>query len=194
MMPDDVTAEDEALESSESSGQAAAFQKLKRAAAVAETPKKFVAALESDSNSLQQMLEKAFGFQGASFALHLFAENDLSFGQVEERIATFAGLEAIIAIAPKGPMQSMLAVQMLSVHLAAGKAMRQASSAAPEMTELYINRSTKLMRLYAQQVELLARLQGKITQQRIVVEKVNVNDGGQAIVGAIGAGSGAGNE
>ena len=177
-----------------------ALSELKQIAETADTPKKLIAALGNGSGPLSKPLEKAFGFQGTSFAVQLFSDNSEFFcsapnySQDDKNLALFAGLEAIIALAPNGPMQSMLAVQMLSVHMAAIKTMRQASLVDPEFTEICINRSTKLMRLFAQQAELMARLQAKITQQRIIVEKVKVNEGGQAIVGAIGPGSGAGSE
>ena len=38
---------------------------------------------------------------------------------------------------------------------------------------------TKLQRTFIQQVELLARLQGKTSQQRIVIERVDVSAGGR---------------
>jgi hypothetical protein len=41
------------------------------------------------------------------------------------------------------------------------------------------------MRLFNEQVETMAKLKGKIGQQRVVVEHVNVAAGGQAIVGTV---------
>ena len=42
----------------------------------------------------------------------------------------------------------------------------------------------KLMRTYTAQVEALARLR-RGGEQRVIVQHVNVNEGGQAIVGAV---------
>jgi hypothetical protein len=61
-------------------------------------------------------------------------------------------------------------------------------------------RATRLMRLFTEQVDTMAKLKGKTGQQRVVVEHVTVNDGGQAIVGtvaatkALGAGGGGGHD
>jgi hypothetical protein len=46
-------------------------------------------------------------------------------------------------------------------------------------------RATRLMRLFNEQVETMAKLKGKGGQQRVVVEHVTVTAGGQAIVGAV---------
>ena len=51
-----------------------------------------------------------------------------------------------------------------------------------------LNQANKLCRSYAALTEALDRHRGK-GQQRIVVEHVNVHAGGQAIVGAVTAGS-----
>jgi len=50
-----------------------------------------------------------------------------------------------------------------------------------------VHRATWLMRLFAEQLEALAKLKGKSSQQRVAVEHVTVNEGGQAIVGAVAA-------
>jgi len=46
-------------------------------------------------------------------------------------------------------------------------------------------RATRLMRVFNEQVETMAKLKGKAGQQRVVVEHVTVAAGGQAIVGAV---------
>jgi hypothetical protein len=43
----------------------------------------------------------------------------------------------------------------------------------------------KLMRVFNEQVDTMAKLKGKSGQQRVVVEHVNVQGGGQAIVGTV---------
>ena len=60
-----------------------------------------------------------------------------------------------------------------------------------EVTDLLIGRATRLMRLFSQQAELMAKLKGKIGEQKVVVEHVNVNAGGRAVVGTIAAVEGA---
>jgi hypothetical protein len=48
------------------------------------------------------------------------------------------------------------------------------------------------MRLFSEQIELLERLRGKSSQQRVTVEHVHVNAGGQAIVSVVGSPGGGG--
>ena len=58
-----------------------------------------------------------------------------------------------------------------------------------ELVDRNVNRASKLLRAYTAQVEALSRFRGK-GQQQIVVKHVSVNQGGQAIVGSVSAGSG----
>ncbi len=52
----------------------------------------------------------------------------------------------------------------------------------PEQVDSFINRSTKLTRLYNETVDTLSRYRRK-GEQKVVVQHVNVNQGGQAMVG-----------
>ena len=55
--------------------------------------------------------------------------------------------------------------------------------------DVNINRVTKLMRTYAAQVEALNKYRNKGKLQLTVKhQNVNVNDGGQAVIGDIGGG------
>ena len=45
--------------------------------------------------------------------------------------------------------------------------------------------STRLMRLFIQQIEAMQKLKGRASQQNLVVEHVDVHQGGQAIVGSV---------
>ena len=83
----------------------------------------------------------------------------------------------------------MLATQMVTVHNTAmtlsGRALKDGQSI--EMANFYINSATKLMRTYTTQMEALNKYRSK-GQQKITVQHVNVNDGGQAIVGDVKGG------
>ena len=48
-----------------------------------------------------------------------------------------------------------------------------------------VNRAVRLMRVFTEQAETMMKLKGKSSQQRVVVEHVNVAAGGQAIVGTV---------
>lgn len=97
-----------------------------------------------------------------------------------------AAISALAGIAPKGTLEGMLAVQMVATHSAAMECLRRA--AIPDQSfqacDMNLKHATKLLTVYARQLEALDRHRGK-GQQKITVEHVTVNAGGQAIVGAI---------
>ncbi len=104
-----------------------------------------------------------------------------------------AALASIIEIDPQDSTELMLATQMVAVHNVSLDMSRRAMCAGQtiEGIEKYINIANKLMRTYTAQVEALNKYRTK-GQQRITVQHVNVNDGGQAIVGDVSQGGGNG--
>ncbi len=86
--------------------------------------------------------------------------------------------------------EAMLAAQMVGTHRAA--MMFLANATKPEdcfdARDRNVVRALRLMQLFTEQVEAMAKLKGKSGQQRVVVEHVNVAAGGQAIVGAVTTG------
>lgn len=90
---------------------------------------------------------------------------------------------------PQNELEGMLAVQMIGVHNAAMTCLRRVMLDGQTSTgrEININLATKLLRTYAAQLEALKsyRTGG---QQRMTVEHVHVNDGGQAIIGNVNKG------
>ncbi len=93
------------------------------------------------------------------------------------------------AINPKNELEGMLASQMISVHFASIEMMRRAMKPGKRIEGVNdnINRATKLMRTFIAQMEALNKHRGK-GKQKITVEHVTVNSGGQAIVGNIDKG------
>lgn len=96
-------------------------------------------------------------------------------------------LALLHGIGPTDTVEGMLAVQMVACQHAAMDAMRRAMhpDQTPNGRELYLNLATKLMRTFAVQVDILNRGRGRGTVQRVVVERVNVEAGGQAVVGPV---------
>lgn len=96
-------------------------------------------------------------------------------------------VETIEQIKPEGALQSMLAVQMIGVHNTAIKFLMKASDANQtfEGTDANVQRATRLMRLFNDQLQALASLRGQTGQQKVTVEHVHVYEGGQAIVGNV---------
>jgi hypothetical protein len=95
-------------------------------------------------------------------------------------------LSALRGIGPKDALEGQLAIQMVAVSAAAmhflelGTTPGQPSDAA----EAHVNSANKLFRTYTAQMEALNRHRGTISHP-LVVGSVNVNDGGQAIVGSV---------
>ena len=96
--------------------------------------------------------------------------------------------------APRGIVETQLAVQMAAVHDAGMKFMGRAmdKGQTPEAIDASIARATRLLRLHLEQIEVWQKLKGKAGQQRVTVEHVHVHEGGQAIVGAVNAPGGGG--
>ena len=89
------------------------------------------------------------------------------------------------AINPQDELEGMLATQMLGIHDLAMKTLVScASDDRLDAVNLKINQITKLTRTFIAQLEALNKHRGK-GQQKITVEHVTVNEGGQAIVGNV---------
>jgi hypothetical protein len=99
-------------------------------------------------------------------------------------------LALIHAFGPQDVVEGLIAVQMIVTHIAALDASRRALHV--EQTaggrQAYLSLARKLMTLFATQVGALDRHRGKGTTQKIVIERVYVGPGAQAIVGAVGNG------
>jgi hypothetical protein len=102
-------------------------------------------------------------------------------------------LVGISDIKPKDTIEAMLAAQMLAIHNATMRNLTRAngllSSRSYKEIELgskAFNVANKLARTYTTQMEALQRYRGK-GQQKMVIEHVNVNSGGQAIIGNVEA-------
>lgn len=93
-------------------------------------------------------------------------------------------------ISPKDELEAMLACQMIVAHVSAMDASRRALHVeqTPGGRQTYLNFARKLMTLFAAQMEALNRHRGKATIQRVIVERVIVGPGGQAVVGSVKTG------
>lgn len=103
--------------------------------------------------------------------------------------AVEALMALLTAIGPKDGVEGMLAAQMVATHEHAMECLRRAmvSGQSFEGRDLNLKHATKLLQIYARQVEALDKHRGK-GQQKITVEHVTVEAGGQAIVGNVQAG------
>ena len=96
--------------------------------------------------------------------------------------------QSMTALDIHGGLQTMLAAQMLSIHNLQQRAMAYANgitASGHETEQYYTNTAIKLANCFVQQASLLAKLQGMGGQQ-VIVKPVEINQGGQAIVGNVG--------
>lgn len=92
------------------------------------------------------------------------------------------------AVKPRDELEAMLAVQMGAIHMATMTMARRLNHVETIPQQDAAERAlNKLARTYATQLEALKRYRTG-GQQRVVVEHVTVNEGGQAIVGNVTSG------
>jgi hypothetical protein len=99
-------------------------------------------------------------------------------------------LAAVTGIGASNETEGMLATQMVATHAASITTLRRLKDSQTLLErDRYGSLAVKLLRAFAAQVEALQRYRGK-GQQKVTVEHVHVNAGGQAIVGAVTPGGG----
>ena len=88
-------------------------------------------------------------------------------------------------------LEGMLTAHMVTVHTAVMEFFRRAMHEEQTLVgqTQNLNHAMKLMSMYMRQLEVLDKHRGK-GQQKVTVEYVNVESGGQAIVGQVEAGRG----
>jgi hypothetical protein len=97
-------------------------------------------------------------------------------------------IDNLKALNAQGGLQEMIVAQMTSIHLLQQMTVALAnSSGLTDSKQYYTNSAAKLTNCFTQQAALLAKLQG-VGGQKIVVEHVEVHQGGQAVVGNINGG------
>ena len=101
----------------------------------------------------------------------------------------------LTGIQPQDELEAMLATQMIGVHNMAMNTLARAilSDQTFEGKQVNVNQATKMLRTYIAQMEAIKRYRTG-GQQKMVVEHVHVNEGGQAIVGTVNRGGGGKNK
>ena len=109
---------------------------------------------------------------------------DLGEEEKEERVGS--ALSLMKQIAPQNELEGLLASQMIGVHETAMECLQQSRLPAqtPAGRDTNLKHAVKFMGLFTKQLEALDRLRGK-GQQKMTVERVNVEYGGAAIVGHV---------
>ena len=116
--------------------------------------------------------------------------NAVSPGKDADEEAINFALAVIAGIEPKDELETMLAMQMVAIHLATMTFTRRLAHVETLDQQHGSERAlNKLARTFAMQLEALKRYRTG-GEQKVVVQHVNVNEGGQAIVGAVDRGRG----
>jgi hypothetical protein len=100
------------------------------------------------------------------------------------------GLSIVRGLHPRDQVEALLGAQMAAIHIAT---MRTAANLgwakSHQLADQHERALNRLARTFTAQVEALKRYRSK-GEQRVYVERVNVNEGGQAIVGNVSHGGG----
>ena len=136
-------------------------------------------------------LAASLGTADPDAAAHLLDQVAGSCWKASPDFAVNATLAMVHGIGPRDAAEAMLATQMVAVHNVALEQLRRAqlSGQSDDGVKLSVAHAARLLRLFALQVEALARYRGKTSEQRVTVEHVHVYDGGQAVVGAVSGAS-----
>lgn len=135
-------------------------------------------------------LLQAFGtLDAAVINTHLtYLQNIVSLGKGDALANNIVAM--LYGLSPKNEVESLLAAQIVATnHVAMRMLSRSLDSQELEGANHYTNRAHKAQSLLIRQLELYHSIrQGGQTTQKVIVEKVEVNSGGQAIVGAVAGG------
>ena len=144
-------------------------------------------------SALRVPLADATGVQDLEVASHL-AQQVISvlslanLGEEEKMRRIQSAFNLLKQIEPQNELEGLLALQILGVHETAMECLQQSRlpTQTPAGRDCSLKHAAKFMGLFTKQLEALYRLRGK-GQQKMTVERVNVESGGQAIVGQVDA-------
>jgi hypothetical protein len=142
---------------------------------------------DGEDENWWRRLNKALGTTSSDFVnaslFQMQAAARSPWGGVSE-LSMNAALAMIEAAAPRDEIEGALAVQMACTHTAAMAVLARidATLGSERRIAAFGSTAARLLRAYATQMEVLRRLrQGG--HQYIRIEHVNINDGGQAVIG-----------
>ena len=142
-----------------------------------------------DPKDLAKGLQKVTGAKDTIVSRFLLSQGTDSFGitalDQERSVSTCVAL--LRDIEPQNATQGLLATQMIAIHNLAMEMLRRAgfNNQTFAGVDANINRANKLLKTFATQTEAMQKLQGKSGKQKMTVEHVHVNEGGQAIIGTV---------
>lgn len=142
----------------------------------------------ADIDTGYNLISEAIGSDSNTFTLgtiDALAKAAQLGGDLDEGQLNYA-LSMVYGLKPKDQVEATLAVQMAAIHLATmNTAAGLGGSKSLQVKEMHERALNRLSRTFVAQVEALKRYRSK-GEQRVYVERVNVEKGGQAIVGNVG--------
>jgi len=143
--------------------------------------------LEKEDDLFLATRSAATGAASPEFARLLITQAHNSFHKnrvYDKAFYAKATEDALLALNPKDEIEGMLCVRLIALH---NESMRHMSGMANDFESTHwsidqgINWAGKLFRLYNETLDTLNRYRRK-GEQKVIVQHVNVKDGGQAIV------------
>lgn len=142
------------------------------------------------SPEIAARLERTFATADLYLALRLLIQANTAAGCFTsldpKSLVSHFPAAALSALGVRDGLEALLSVQMVSVHSLAMEFL--AKAAKEDQTdagvELYVNRANKLLRTFTTQMEALKKHRST-GEQHVTVEHVTVQNGGQAVVGAV---------
>ena len=132
-----------------------------------------------------------------NYACNQMSRDDLTPDEKNQKIEAYTKAINLFAasLGANGVLQNMLVTQLLGIYELQQKILPYANRSvhSPECSQYFINSLTKLSNVFIQQLNTLQKLQGN-SHQKVTVEHLHVNAGGQAIVGQVNTHKGVGNE
>lgn len=175
-------------------------------------PGKFKLLGQGDDATLDLSLEnvdrneivKSFGTADPEVQTHLLCQAVRSFDDVmsSKGLKKSRAVEAcnitlsmLNGIQPRDEIELMLSMQIISVHNVVMQSLGGCimKNQSIDSRERLVNQATKMLRTFTSQMQALKRYRTG-GQQKVTVEHVNVNEGGQAIVGNVSQGGGGSRE
>lgn len=161
---------------------------------------KAVLNLEDNSCLMFATSLESFGTADSGLQGHLLAQVIRSFegavsseGLNEENLIKVCNTAMAIlnGLQPRDEIEGMLAMQMIATHNLAMHTLTRAMITGQtfEGKQANVNQATKMLRTFTTQMEALKKYRTG-GQQKVTVEHVHVNKGGQAIVGNVNQGGG----
>jgi hypothetical protein len=130
----------------------------------------------------------ALGVRDRDAQTHLITQLACVFREGAADTNANAATALIREIGPRNAVEALLIAQMVAVHNAAAEQLRRVINylyQPPEVIDSLSNQATRLLRLFIDQLAALDRLRGVGARQTVRVERVTVEAGGQAVVGAV---------